>query len=106
MIVGDFRRPKPINDKSTFENIQVTINGTAMNLPFSLSLGNNIYCDGKSVYLCDATWNRLEEVKMDIPDFKEGDNSIEISGTFEGKNGPYINCEFKTTGEPEMVTAR
>ena len=105
MVVGDRRHPKPINTKSTFESIQVSINGTTMTMPFPLSLGKNIYCDGRSVYLCDETWNRLEEVKMDIPVFKNGDNKIEISGIFKGKDGPYINCEFKTTGKPEMVTA-
>ena len=77
-----------------------------MVLPYNLNLNKNIYCYENSVYMCDGTWNQLKEDKMNIPVFKNGENKIEISGIFKGKEGPYINCEFKTTGEPEMVTAR
>lgn len=100
------RQQRKVNKDAEFKNISVTINGEVLKVPFAVRFQENIHVDGTSISLCDAGWHKLQTVPVKVPLFKTGKNTITVTGTFAGDNGPVINCEFKAMGLPETVRAK
>ncbi|SDS33937.1 hypothetical protein SAMN05216490_0976 [Mucilaginibacter mallensis] len=69
-----------------------------------LKAGDRVCCDGKKVYLCDKTWNKLSVISSDkIPVCGSGNNEIVATSEFSGDQSPSLDIEFKSVGEPEKV---
>ena len=58
----------------------------------------------RTLSLCDEGWHKLHTVPAKAPVFRTGKNTIIVTGTFAGDNGPVINCEFKATGSTRDCT--
>jgi len=95
------------NKTSSAANVTLTINGyQSIELGESLKAGDKVYCDGKSVFLCDATWNKVREIKVGkIPEWTKGENEIVVQSDFSDNQAPILKLEFKTLGSPERVGA-
>ncbi len=75
-------------------------------IPMVLNPGDRLYCDGKSIYLCDTGWKIRKELGFNkLPELKTGENSIVVSCEFQG-NKPVIEMAFKTVGKPEIVRSK
>jgi hypothetical protein len=95
------------NKTATVTNITLDINND-QTIEFSqpITAGDRIYCDGKTIYLCDATWNKLKEIKTtQLPAWIEGENEIVVKSEFSDHQAPILKFEFKSLGKPETVTA-
>lgn len=69
--------------------------------------GQHIMCDGKAVYLCDQTWNKLKEIDTgNIPTWEEGENKFVVRCDFSGSRNPSLEVECKFVGEPVVVAAK
>ena len=69
--------------------------------------GDKLIIDGKSIYLCDATWNKLKEIKThDLPKWSEGENEIVIKSNFSGEQAPVLKFDFKCVGIAEIVSGK
>ncbi|MGZ3756748.1 MAG: hypothetical protein ACXVAY_18405 [Mucilaginibacter sp.] len=93
------------NLTANVSHIQLQINeyqSVTLNVP--LKAGDRIYCDGKKVYLCDKTWNKLSVISDDkIPVCGSGNNDIVVTSEFSGSQSTGLEIEFKSVGEPEKV---
>ncbi len=70
----------------------------------SIKAGDKLMCDGQVIYLCDATWNKLKELKIgSMPHWDEGKNEVVITSDFSGEQSPVLKFDFKTIGKPEAV---
>ncbi|MFT3702101.1 MAG: hypothetical protein QM802_07015 [Agriterribacter sp.] len=66
-----------------------------------------VICDGKTVFICDATWNKIKEIKPgEIPQLENGMNEIVLKSIFSGEKSPVLKLEFKTTGKAELVAKK
>ena len=71
-----------------------------------IKAGDRIFCDGKTIYLCDATWNKVKEIKTaKLPAWVAGENEIVVKSQFSDNQAPVLKMEFKSFGKPETVTA-
>lgn len=69
--------------------------------------GERLWCDGKYIYLCDTNWKVLRQLTFSkLPQLQNGENQIQITGEFSGKNAPKINLDIKSAGKPERIGAR
>ncbi len=67
--------------------------------------GDRLIVDGASVYICDATWNKLKEIRAGaLPKWSEGENEIVIKSDFSGDQAPVLKFDFKYVGAPGKVT--
>lgn len=93
------------NKTETVSHISLEINNyQQLEIEEPLKAGNRIICDGKSVFICDATWNRLKEIPVkEIPHLEKGMNEVVIKSEFSGAKSPVLQVEFKTIGNSEKV---
>lgn len=69
--------------------------------------GSKFIVDGRSIFLCDATWNKLKEIKVDaMPQWLKGDNEIVVKSEFSGEKAPVLNFDFKSVGRAEIVKGK
>ena len=69
--------------------------------------GDKLIIDGKSIYLCDATWNKLKEIKTSVlPKWAEGENKIVIKSDFSSEQAPVLKFDFKCVGIAEIVSGK
>ncbi len=79
-------------------------NYQTLDLNISIKAGDRLVCDGKKVYLCDKTWNKLKVIyEGKIPVVENGDSEIVVTSDFTGPGAPKLEIEFKSTGKPEKV---
>ena len=91
------------NDKSaTVQNLSMEFNAYAeLVIPETLKPGQNLYCDGENVYLCDDAWKKIRKVAVGkLPRVAKGGNGIVVKCDFSEQNPPTIKIDFKTVGEP------
>jgi len=90
---------------ATVSHFQFNINNyQTITLSAPLKAGDRVCCDGKKVYLCDKTWNKLSVISSDqIPVCGNGNNEIVATSEFSGEQSPSLEIEFKSVGEPEKV---
>jgi hypothetical protein len=82
-----------INDYQTIE------------LKVSIKPGEHIVCDGKKVYLCDKTWNKLRVIyEGKIPVLENGNSQIVLTSDIIKEGSPELALEFKSIGKPEKVS--
>lgn len=95
------------NKTATVSNIVLEINNyQSIELNETLKAGDRIICDEKGVFLCDATWNKLKEIKVSkLPRWNEGTNDIVVKSEFSDREAPVLKIEFKSVGKPELVSA-
>lgn len=93
------------NKTATVSNIVIEVNNyQSIELNESLKAGDKLFCDGKAIYLCDATWNKIKEIKSaKLPQWSEGDNEITVSSDFSDNQAPVLKLEFKSVGKAEHV---
>lgn len=94
------------NKTATVSNITLEINGyQTVELGETLKAGERIVCDGKSIFLCDATWNKIKEISNNqLPNWNEGTNEIVVKSEFSDREAPVLKLEFKSVGKPEIVS--
>ena len=69
-----------------------------------IKAGSRFIIDGKSVFLCDATWNKLKEIKVNnMPEWSKGGNEILVKSEFSGEKAPVLGFDFKSVGPAEIV---
>jgi hypothetical protein len=79
-------------------------NYQTLDLNIQMKTGDRLICDGKKVYLCDKTWNKLKVIyEGKIPVVENGDSEIVVTSDFTGSGAPKLEIEFKSTGKPEKV---
>lgn len=97
----------PVNGNKTAEvsNLILNINNyQSITIKKPLKAGDRVFCDGKSIWLCDLYWRKLDEINgPDLPSLLTGENKIEVTGDFSGGEAPLLKFEFKTVGKPESV---
>ncbi|WP_138476790.1 hypothetical protein [Dyadobacter bucti] len=72
-----------------------------------IKAGSKFIIDGKSVFLCDATWNKLKEIKVSaLPRWSKGGNEIVVKSEFSGEQAPVLNFDFKSVGQAEIVKGK
>ena len=72
-----------------------------------IKAGAKFIIDGKSVFLCDATWNKLKEIKVNtMPKWSKGKNEVVVKSDFSGDKAPMLNFDFKSIGTPEIVKGK
>ena len=93
------------NKTETVSHIKLEINNyQIIEIEGSLKAGDRLICDGKSVYVCDATWNKLKEIKVNaIPHLENGTNEVVVKSEFSSAKSPSLQVEFKTIGIAEKV---
>jgi hypothetical protein len=90
---------------STVAHIQLKINNyQTIELNAALKAGNCIFCDGKDVYLCNKTWEKLGVINEGkIPVLEKGNSGVVVTSEFTGSSSPKLEIEFKTVGQPDKV---
>jgi hypothetical protein len=83
----------------------IEINNYAkLEIPFTVSRGQILVCDGKQVKLLDETWNTIKETDVKkIPTLSKGSNRILIDGVISGEDEPSVKIELRTMGEAEEI---
>jgi hypothetical protein len=72
-----------------------------------IKAGSKLIVDGKSVFLCDASWNKVKEVKVNtMPKWSKGQNEIIVKSEFSGEKAPVLNFDFKSVGPAEIVKGK
>jgi hypothetical protein len=72
-----------------------------------IKAGSKFIIDGKSIFLCDATWNKLKEIKVGaLPRWSKGGNEIVVKSEFSGEKAPALNFDFKSVGQAEIVKGK
>lgn len=93
------------NNVDSVSQIKLKINGyqtLAINAP--LKAGDQIFCDGSSLWLCNNTWQKVKELTIDnIPELTKGENNIEVQSEFSGEHAPELIFDFKSVGKPEKI---
>ena len=95
------------NKSETVSNLRLEVNNyQTLEIDEPVKAGDKLIIDGKSVYLCDATWNKLKEIKVNaLPKWNEGENEIVIKSDFSGEQAPVLKFDFKCIGKAEKVTS-
>lgn len=95
------------NKTASVSNIILEINNyQTIEITEPIKAGDRIFCDGKAIFLCDATWNKVKEIKTaKLPEWAEGENEIVVKSEFSDNQAPVLKLEFKSLGKPELVTA-
>ncbi|MEX6690688.1 hypothetical protein QTN47_24490 [Danxiaibacter flavus] len=93
------------NKTETVSAIKIEINSyQSLEIDEALKAGDRIVVDGKSVYKCDATWNKIKELKVaGIPQLNAGVNQVVVTSEFSSEQSPRLKMEFKFVGEPQKV---
>ncbi len=90
---------------ATLSHLQIQVEGAAtIEVPMAMKAGNKLYCDGKTVYVCNDTWQPL--ASYPIPDtalWSNGTNNVTLSCEFSSEKAPAINVEFKAIGNAEQI---
>jgi hypothetical protein len=95
------------NKTATISNIILEINNyQTLEFNETLKAGERIVCDGKSIFICDATWNNRRDINVSqLPKWEKGTNEITIKSEFSERDSPILKAEFKSIGKSELVTA-
>ncbi|MFT3705563.1 MAG: hypothetical protein QM802_24550 [Agriterribacter sp.] len=88
-----------------WNNPVIEINNYAkLEIPFTVSRGQIVVCDGKQVKLLDENWNTIKEADLkNIPRLSNGTNKILMDGAISGENEPSVKIELRTIGEGEEI---
>ncbi|MDP4130276.1 MAG: hypothetical protein Q8939_08950 [Bacteroidota bacterium] len=86
-------------------HLELEINGyQALSIPVSLKAGDRIFCDGRALWLCNSSWQKIRELPgNNLPRLSKGENTIQIQSEFSGEQAPELLFDFKTVGKPEHV---
>ncbi|MBN2814385.1 MAG: hypothetical protein JXQ80_09925 [Bacteroidales bacterium] len=93
------------NKTATISNLTLTINGyQSITIKKTLKPGDRVMCDGKSIWLCDFYWKKLEELKVSgLSSFLKGQNKMDVTSDFSGDKAPVLKFELKVIGDPQLV---
>lgn len=96
---------KENNTDASIGHLTLQVNGyQTLSINTPLKDGNNLFCDGKNVWLCNNTWQKLKELNVtDIPKLSRGNNDIQVQSTFLGNQAPELIFDFESIGPPEHV---
>lgn len=91
---------------ATIKNLTLEIEGyEAITLPVEVQANDKIYCDGKSVYICDTFWKPRHQIALNrAPEWIKGQNNIIARGEFSGEKAPAFEVEFKALGNSQTIT--
>jgi hypothetical protein len=93
---------------SSASAIELKINEyQAIKLNVVIKNGQRIVCDGKQVWLCDFTWNKLKNIEAEkIPLLGNGKSQVDMSCEFSGTDAPKLELEIKSVGAAEKVALK
>lgn len=88
-------------------NPVIEINNYAkLEIPFAVSRGQILHCDGKHVKLLDENWTLIKETEIkNIPKLNNGTNKILIDGAIAGENEAAVKIEVRTMGAGEQIVS-
>lgn len=88
-------------------NPVIEINNYAkLEIPFAVSRGQILHCDGKHVKLLDENWTLIKETEIkNIPKLNNGTNKILIDGAIAGENEAAVKIEVRTMGGGEQIVS-
>ncbi|MBX3257812.1 MAG: hypothetical protein KF862_27025 [Chitinophagaceae bacterium] len=92
---------------ASWEQPSIEINNYAkLEIPFTVTKGQRLVCDGKQVILFDHEWHKINESAVQqLPILAAGANKILIDGIVSGEQSPAVKIEFKTVGKAERISA-
>lgn len=92
---------------ASWEQPSIEINSYAkLEVPYNLSKGQRLVCDGRRLLLYDEQWHVLKQTEVSkMPIITSGANKILIDGVVAGEQSPGVKIEFKTLGKAERITA-
>ena len=95
------------NKTETISNLQLNFNNyLTVEIKEPLKAGDQIFCDGKIVYLCDGQWNKISPLYSGkMPVWIQGENTVTVKSDFSGNQAPKLVFEFKSTGKGEKISA-
>ncbi len=96
------------NVSESISHLRITVNHyQELSIDGPLKAGDKLIVDGKTVYLCDAYWKKLREIKAEaMPQWAGGQNEITVKSDFSGAQAPVLSFDFECLGAPEKVAAR
>ncbi|MGM9802611.1 MAG: hypothetical protein ACI308_00380 [Muribaculaceae bacterium] len=90
---------------ATISNVVIQVEGAAdIVIPMEMKAGNKICCDGKTVRVCNGTWQTIQS--FPVPEtaiWSSGNNNITIAADFSSEKAPAVNVEFKVLSEAQTV---
>lgn len=91
--------------EATISNIKIQVEGAAdITIPAVLKAGDKICCDGKTVRICNATWQTVKSFPVaETAIWSNGDNNVTISAEFSSEEAPAVNVEFKALGDKQVI---
>jgi len=89
-------------------NPVIEINNYAkLEVPFSVSRGQILVCNGKQLQLMDENRNTLKTVEVkNLPSLSNGSNKILIDGAITGESTPEVKIEWRVIGEGEEIRGK
>ena len=97
---------KPVGNNATdsVTQVKLQLNGyQTLSIDVPLKAGDRIFCDGKTLWLCNSTWQKLKALPGSIPKLDSGINNIKVQSEFSGEQAPELVFDFKSVGNPEKT---
>jgi len=96
------------NKASTVSALEIEVNQyQSIRIDEPLKAGDRIIIDGKAVWLCDNTWNKLKKLEIgSLPNWDKGTNELTVKSEFSGDQAPVLKFDCKFTGMPQDVSAK
>ncbi len=97
------------NGNASWENGSIEINNySSIHIPFKLTEGQLITCDGKTILVLSSEWKPIRAIPVtgSIPVLSTGTNTVRLDGIIEGDASPLVNIEIRSMGEAESVTKK
>ena len=89
---------------ASIRDMRLQIEGSTIELPMALKAGDKLYCDGKTVYVCDSFWKPKGQFPLpETAQWSEGKNNVIVECDFSSDKAPLIELEFKALSEPEKI---
>ena len=86
-------------------NMQILVEGCApIQIQELLKAGDKLYCDGTSVYVCDAFWQPRKRFDVsETTSWNKGKNNVTVQCDFSSPQAPSVDVEFKALGNKESI---
>ena len=92
------------NATDSVTQVKLQLNGyQTLSIDVPLKAGDRIFCDGKTLWLCNSTWQKLKALPGSIPKLDSGINNIKVQSEFSGEQAPELVFDFKSVGNPEKI---
>lgn len=92
-------------NEGSINNLTISVNDfQTISINETLKKGDRIYCDGKTIYLCDKYWKSLKILENDnIPFFENAENTVAVKSDFSEADSPVLSIDFRLMGAGQAV---